>query len=82
MPSLEHDELDSDFEFEDEEDGAMQVHDILRSPTVTNITTQTLHCRYLTMSALIVRQLIRLFVALIHEGLVDLNPPYQRGNSK
>jgi len=59
MPSLEHDELDSDFEFEDEEDGAMQVHDILRSPTVTNITTQTLH-------------------SLIHEGLVDLNPPYQR----
>ena len=60
MPSFEQDELDSDFEFEDEEDGSMQVHDILRSPTVTNITTQTLHCKYLylAMPAPIVPQLI------------------------
>jgi hypothetical protein len=48
MPAAERDELDSEFEYEDEQDeGTMQVRNVLSPPTATNITTLTLHCRYL-----------------------------------
>lgn len=83
MAKSEHDELDSDFEYEpDEEDqdkDSMQVRGILDPPGATCLTTKSLHGP--SLLTLTRSSVYSTPTALIHEGLIDLNPPYQRGTT-
>lgn len=72
------DELIDEFEESDEEiSNEFAIRDPLDAPSANLVTTQTLHstCRNLVEFDISVDK----SPALIHEGVIDLNPPYQRG---
>jgi hypothetical protein len=73
------DELDDFEDSEDENTSEFRVRDPLNPPTANLFSTQALH----SMSSRLQGKpkLLTYFVllALIHEGLIDLNPAYQRG---
>jgi hypothetical protein len=55
-----------------------KIRNPLVAPTANTFTTQQLHSALSPCWAWETGQLTRP-TALIHEGLIDLNPPYQRG---
>lgn len=73
------DELD-DFEESDDDTTEFRVRDPLNPPTANLFSTKTLHSTFTGCVAYPLATSEHHFVtALIHEGLIDLNPAYQRG---
>ena len=75
------DELNSDFdEYEPGLDGDLdktfRIRDPLQPPDAHPFSTADLHGK--SMKSDLLRNLIHL-AALIHQGVIELNPPYQRG---
>lgn len=71
---LTDDEFDPDMEGDDSN---FRIRDPLQPPRAHPFSTADLHGEFLTAQRLF--HLIHLLVGLIHQGLIDLNPPYQRG---
>jgi hypothetical protein len=73
----EYDELD-DFNSDDDDPNVFKIRDSLEQASGVTYTTKQLHgLLYFDLS--VDAHLNQSRLDLIHEGVVDLNPPYQRG---
>jgi hypothetical protein len=86
MPKDEHemdiDELDEEWEDGSDYDdpNAFKIRGALVAPTARMLTARQLHCSFLVYPTPALIGLTNFaHVALIHEGMINLSPPYQRG---
>jgi hypothetical protein len=73
------DELDADYQSDDEDPTVFKIRDSLSPPAAMSYSTQVLHsasAKCATYECSLIRT-----SGFIHEGLIDLNPVYQRGKS-
>jgi hypothetical protein len=75
----EMDELDDSYE-SDSDPNVFKIRDPLNPPSAKIFSTQELHSLSLNSRNQPTAHDID-FTALIHEGMIDLNPPYQRGGA-
>lgn len=83
---VEVDELEDD-DFQDEEDNLKdsEIYDTALEPSTAEIlTTHQLHSKFfdkfISTKYSDTNTTSQITLAMIHEGVIDLNPPYQRGS--
>ena len=76
------DELDDGFESEEDDNGVFKVRDMLQPPSAKSFSTKELHSKQHFLYICADIEIHSIYPALIHQGTIDLNPPYQRGETK